>query len=293
MRIETFTLVCKALPPHTITSAVGATCRCKAKARLRRSPRDLHTRTRLSSLLRLNLDSSLKTTWFHSAAVLFPRARHHSKRRRRWLGVKGSKCNGHRDPKCPSARRLRMVRKDTGAPNEGATCAWMAADEVVGCTRAFLTMWRSSRRLVCQGHPESGLRVNDISRIHWSQHLTTQSERPRALIETVCPDSWTWKEKVKGAKLAGFSGIENVQKFMQAEERGSTAIGRRGSVRKHSIGCPGVVHSNKLWLSVLYSMENDVKCPLPVIRYAESRCISNHLHISPKERDMCLHAKFR
>ncbi|GFV84575.1 uncharacterized protein TNCV_2481891 [Trichonephila clavipes] len=71
-----------------------------------------------------------------------------------------------RDPKCPSTRRLRMVREDTVAPNEGATCAWMAAYEEVGCRRAFLTMWWSSRRLVCQGRPETGLRVNDISRIH-------------------------------------------------------------------------------------------------------------------------------
>ncbi|GFU71765.1 uncharacterized protein TNCV_130691 [Trichonephila clavipes] len=50
-----------------------------------------------------------------------------------------------------------MVREDTGAPNEGAICAWMAADEAVVCTRAFLMMWRSSRRLVCRGHPEPGL----------------------------------------------------------------------------------------------------------------------------------------
>ncbi|GFT12556.1 e3 ubiquitin-protein ligase RNF13 [Trichonephila clavipes] len=64
-------------------------CRYKAKAGLRRSPRSLHTRTRLPSLLRLNLDSSLKTTWFHSALVQFPRARYRSKRRRRWVGVKG------------------------------------------------------------------------------------------------------------------------------------------------------------------------------------------------------------
>ncbi|GFT08765.1 uncharacterized protein TNCV_663131 [Trichonephila clavipes] len=167
------------MAPHTITPAVGAVCRCKAKAGLRRSPRGLHTRTRLSSLLRLNLDSSLKTTWFHSAAVQFPHVRHHSKRRRRWVDVKGSSRNGCRDPKCPSAKRPRMVREDTGAPNEGATCAWMAAYEAVGCTRAFLTMWRSSRRLVCRGRPEPRLHVNDISRIHWYQHLlTTQSERP-------------------------------------------------------------------------------------------------------------------
>ncbi|GFX08258.1 uncharacterized protein TNCV_3267481 [Trichonephila clavipes] len=118
------------MAPHTITPAVRAVCRCKAKEGLRRSPRCLHTRTLLSALLRLNLDSSLKTTWFHSAAVQFPRARHHSKRRRRWVGVNCSTRNGRRDPKCPSARHLRVVRENTGA--------LMAADEAVGCTRAFL-----------------------------------------------------------------------------------------------------------------------------------------------------------
>ncbi|GFX92334.1 uncharacterized protein TNCV_1112611 [Trichonephila clavipes] len=72
-----------------------------------------------------------------------------------------------------------MVRQDTGAPNEGATCAWMAADEAVGSTRALLTVWLSSRRMVCRGRPEPDLRVIDISRIHWSQHrLKTQSARP-------------------------------------------------------------------------------------------------------------------
>ncbi|GFU09244.1 uncharacterized protein TNCV_1122431 [Trichonephila clavipes] len=167
------------MAPHTITPAEGAVCRYEAKAALRRSPRGLHTRTRLSSLLRLNPDSSLKTNWFHSAAVQFPRARHHSKRRRRWVGVKGSTRNGRRGPKCPSARCLRMVQEDTGTPSEGATCAWIAVGEAVGCKRAFLTMWQSSRRLVCRGRSKPGLRVNDISRIHWSQHfLTTQSERP-------------------------------------------------------------------------------------------------------------------
>ncbi|GFV25202.1 uncharacterized protein TNCV_2565861 [Trichonephila clavipes] len=70
-----------------------------------------------------------------------------------------------------------MVREDTGAPIEGATCSWMAADEAVGCMLTFLTMWWSSQRLVYRGRLESGLRVNDISRIHWSNHLTTQSEQ--------------------------------------------------------------------------------------------------------------------
>ncbi|GFS72447.1 uncharacterized protein TNCV_2116001 [Trichonephila clavipes] len=96
--------VLQEMAPHIITPALEAVCCCKAKAGLRRSPRGLHTRTRLSSLLRLNLDSSLKTIWFHSAAVQFPRARHHYKRMRRWVGVKDS--THCRDPKCPSARRV-------------------------------------------------------------------------------------------------------------------------------------------------------------------------------------------
>ncbi|GFX91564.1 e3 ubiquitin-protein ligase RNF13 [Trichonephila clavipes] len=69
----------KAIAPHIITPAVGVMCCCKAKAELMRSPRGLHTRTRLSSLLRLNLDSTLKTTWFLSPAVQFLHAMHHSK----------------------------------------------------------------------------------------------------------------------------------------------------------------------------------------------------------------------
>ncbi|GFX35107.1 uncharacterized protein TNCV_2330471 [Trichonephila clavipes] len=107
------------MAPHTITPDE---CLCKEKAGLRRSPQVLHTRTRLPSLLRLNLDSSLKMTWFHSPVVQFPRARHHSKRWRRWVGIKGSTRNGCRYPKCPSSRRLRMVREDTGVPNKSAPC---------------------------------------------------------------------------------------------------------------------------------------------------------------------------
>ncbi|GFW51118.1 uncharacterized protein TNCV_3594001 [Trichonephila clavipes] len=94
-------------------------------------------------------------------------------------GCQGNTRNGRRDHKCPSVRHLRIVGEDTDAPSEGTTCAWMAVDEAVGCTCAFLTIWWSSRRLVCRGRPELGFRVNDISRIHWSQHfLSTQSEWP-------------------------------------------------------------------------------------------------------------------
>ncbi|GFW79095.1 uncharacterized protein TNCV_3631261 [Trichonephila clavipes] len=99
---------------HAIAPVVGVVCRCKAKVGLRRLPRGLHKRTQLSSLLRLNMDSSLKTTWFHSAAVHFPRARHHSNCRHQMVGFKASTRNGRYDPKCPSDRRLRMFREDTG-----------------------------------------------------------------------------------------------------------------------------------------------------------------------------------
>ncbi|GFV79673.1 hypothetical protein TNCV_1724981 [Trichonephila clavipes] len=54
-----------------------------------------------------------------------PRAWHHSKRMHRWVVIKGSTLNGHRDPKSPLASNLRMVQEDTGDPNEGATCTWI------------------------------------------------------------------------------------------------------------------------------------------------------------------------
>ncbi|GFX27649.1 uncharacterized protein TNCV_107471 [Trichonephila clavipes] len=169
------------MAPHTITQAVAAVCRCKAKAGLRRSPRCPHTRTRLSSLLRLNLDSraSLKTTWFHSAAIKFPRAWRHSKPRHRGVGVKGSVRNGCRYPKRPSARRLRMVRETQRQLGKVLPVpGWWPMKQLV-FTRAFLMIRRPSRRLVYRGRPESGLRVNDISRIHGSQyHITTQSKWP-------------------------------------------------------------------------------------------------------------------
>ncbi|GFW12708.1 uncharacterized protein TNCV_3884181 [Trichonephila clavipes] len=86
-----------------------------------------------------------KTTWFHSSAVLISSNAAPLQKEESMGGVKGSTHNGHSDPKCPSARRIRMVRIDPGAPSEGATCAWMEADKAVGCMRVFLTMWRSSQ----------------------------------------------------------------------------------------------------------------------------------------------------
>ncbi|GFW99151.1 e3 ubiquitin-protein ligase RNF13 [Trichonephila clavipes] len=75
------------MAPHTIAPAVGAVCHCKVKAGLRQAPRGLHTRTRLSSLLKMNLDSSLKTIWFHFVAVKSRHAGLYYKQRYRWVSL--------------------------------------------------------------------------------------------------------------------------------------------------------------------------------------------------------------
>ncbi|GFW73049.1 uncharacterized protein TNCV_831681 [Trichonephila clavipes] len=128
---------------HTLTPAVWGVCRCKAKAELRRSPRDFQIRKRLSSLLKLNLDSSLKT-WFHSVAVQSRRARHYSKRRILRVGVIGSILKGPCDTTCPSARRLATVREDTGARSKGASCVWTATNDAV-VSMCVCRIRRSSR----------------------------------------------------------------------------------------------------------------------------------------------------
>ncbi|GFY23269.1 uncharacterized protein TNCV_3939651 [Trichonephila clavipes] len=163
------------MAPHTLAPAV---CRCKAKAGLRCSPRGLHTRTRWLSVLKLNLNSSLKTTWFHSTAVQYRSSGHHSKRRRRLLGVIISTRNGRRVNRCPSARRFAMIRKDTVVCSEGATCVWTVSNEAVGSSRACHKIRWPSRRLVCRGCPEPGRRVNEVSSVHWFQNLlAVKSER--------------------------------------------------------------------------------------------------------------------
>ncbi|GFW40704.1 hypothetical protein TNCV_4527931 [Trichonephila clavipes] len=81
------------IPSHQLSE------RCAAVKQLRRSPRSLLIRTRLSSMLRLNMDSSLKTSCFHSAVVEFTPAQHHSKRRSRCVGIKDNTRNGRSDPK--------------------------------------------------------------------------------------------------------------------------------------------------------------------------------------------------
>ncbi|GFU27942.1 uncharacterized protein TNCV_3153071 [Trichonephila clavipes] len=138
------------MAPHTITPAVGAVCRCKTKAGLRRfTTESPHTNT---IVITAEIESGFVTKddlvpfrCSPFSSFMAPLQTEAS-----MGGCQESTRNGRRDPRCPSARRLRMVRENTGAPSEGATCAWMAVDEEVGCTRAYLTMWRSSRRLVCR-----------------------------------------------------------------------------------------------------------------------------------------------
>ncbi|GFX99521.1 e3 ubiquitin-protein ligase RNF13 [Trichonephila clavipes] len=99
------------MAPHTITSVVGAVFRCKAKRGLMRLPRVLHIRTRLSSLLRLNVDSRAAKddlVPFRYRPVSSCAAPLQAK-----MSTGG--LQGQRDHKCPSAWFLRMVLEDTGA----------------------------------------------------------------------------------------------------------------------------------------------------------------------------------
>ncbi|GFV76481.1 e3 ubiquitin-protein ligase RNF13 [Trichonephila clavipes] len=50
------------------------------------------------------------------AQVHFPRTRHHNKRRRRWVDVKGRTSNGRRDPKCLQPGALVWFEKTQEPP---------------------------------------------------------------------------------------------------------------------------------------------------------------------------------
>ncbi|GFW24097.1 uncharacterized protein TNCV_4951411 [Trichonephila clavipes] len=158
------------MAPHIITLAVGAVCRYKAKAGLRLSPQGLHTRT---------LDSSLRTNWFHSVAqsIFLTRGTTPNEGIDEWAS-RAAHVMGTVIPNVIQPGTFVWFEKTQG-PLVKVQTPWMAADEAVACMCAFLTMWRSSRLLICRRYPEPGLRVNDISRIHLSQNLLrTRSELP-------------------------------------------------------------------------------------------------------------------
>ncbi|GFT76235.1 uncharacterized protein TNCV_564311 [Trichonephila clavipes] len=107
-------------------------------------------------------------------------------------------------------------------------------------------MWRSSRHLVCRGRPGSGLRINDNYRIHWSQHLcTTQSEWPNS----------------RATRLADHLSSIMPIIFPLSNCASCSYCLRKGRNGISSFFVNDSAHSNKLWLPVLYSTENDVKPP--------------------------------
>ncbi|GFW62415.1 hypothetical protein TNCV_290891 [Trichonephila clavipes] len=53
------------------------------------------------------------------------------------MDVKGSTRNGS-DPKCPSARHLRIFQEDIVGPTERANCTWMTADQALAVRVHFL-----------------------------------------------------------------------------------------------------------------------------------------------------------
>ncbi|GFU15512.1 uncharacterized protein TNCV_4126561 [Trichonephila clavipes] len=135
------------MAPQTITPANrSGVSRCKAKAGLRRSPRGLHTR--LSTLPRLNLNSSLKTTWLHSATVQFPRARHNSKLRRRMVGVKGSARHGAQRSEMSFSQApcsYKLMGCPTCLPNLSQICSpGDKAGDQAGQGRVVVTVRRQS-----------------------------------------------------------------------------------------------------------------------------------------------------
>ncbi|GFW10784.1 hypothetical protein TNCV_4919031 [Trichonephila clavipes] len=75
-------------------------------------PRCLQTRIRTLWCYRQMLDSSVKTTSFHSAAHVLL-SLHHWRWRRLWFCVKGRPFNGRLADRPIYYKRLRMVRADT------------------------------------------------------------------------------------------------------------------------------------------------------------------------------------
>ncbi|GFW76336.1 uncharacterized protein TNCV_1581151 [Trichonephila clavipes] len=131
------------MTPHTITPPVEVVCRCKSKAGLRRSPASIPQQS--SFLMRGTTSNGGIDGWVSREAHLM----------------------GAAIPNVLQPGAFVWFEKTQGPPVKVYLC-WMAANEAVGCTHEFLTILQSSRRLVCHGRLVPGLRVNDISGIHWS-----------------------------------------------------------------------------------------------------------------------------
>ncbi|GFX48077.1 uncharacterized protein TNCV_4114121 [Trichonephila clavipes] len=125
-----------AMAPHTITLAVRAVCRCKEKAGLRH----LHTNT---IVITAEIESG-----FVAKDDLVPF---------RYSPVFS----------CVAPFQTEVSIEDTGAPNEGATYAGWTLMKQLAVRVHFLRCGILLSTVFYRGRPEPGLRVYDISRIHW------------------------------------------------------------------------------------------------------------------------------
>ncbi|GFW53562.1 uncharacterized protein TNCV_4814681 [Trichonephila clavipes] len=144
------------------------------KRELYRSPRRLHTRTRLSSVPKTNRDSSLNTTFCQSVTFHIDLAWHHYRRSCRCCGVKGSARKGHLNLRFASERCLEIVCGTITTP----ASARIVERVTVGSTTACRTILLSSLLVVFLVAPDPVFRTSVPSRVHCSQQfLTAHSER--------------------------------------------------------------------------------------------------------------------
>ncbi|GFS67668.1 uncharacterized protein TNCV_4363551 [Trichonephila clavipes] len=124
---------------------------------LYRSTGRLHTRTRLSSVPKINRDSSLNTTFCQYVTFHIDLAWHHCRRSFRCSGVRGSAQKGCLDLRFASARSQETVCGTIATP----TSARIVERVPVGSTSAYRTIF-SPRGL--PGHSRPGFsRVGTFS----------------------------------------------------------------------------------------------------------------------------------
>ncbi|GFT36757.1 uncharacterized protein TNCV_2755681 [Trichonephila clavipes] len=141
---------------------------------LYRSLGNFHTRTRLSSVPKINRDLSLNTTFCQSVTLHIDLAWYHCRRSCQCSGVKGSARKGHLDLRFASARCLEIVCGTIATP----TSARIVERVTVGSTSAWSTILRSSLLVVFLVAPDPVFRACVPSRVHYSQQcLTAHSER--------------------------------------------------------------------------------------------------------------------
>ncbi|GFW65799.1 hypothetical protein TNCV_586251 [Trichonephila clavipes] len=94
------------------------------------------------------------------------RVRYHSKKRRRWVVVIGSKRNGRRAiPDVLQSGALRWFGKTKGLLVKGLPVSEQSRMGQLATHACRMIRW-SSRLLVCRRHPKPGFRVNDVSSVH-------------------------------------------------------------------------------------------------------------------------------